>query len=57
MVESSLAITAAAQFAPLLDDADLDGGALLANDPFRGVTIDGGVLKFPEGPGLGITRV
>ena len=57
MVESSLAITAAAQFAPLLDDADLDGGALLANDPFHGVTIERGVLKFPEGPGLGVTRV
>jgi L-alanine-DL-glutamate epimerase-like enolase superfamily enzyme len=57
MVESSLAITAAAQFAPLLDDADLDGAALLSNDPFRGVTIDGGVLKFPDGPGLGVTRI
>jgi L-alanine-DL-glutamate epimerase-like enolase superfamily enzyme len=57
MVESSLGITAAAQFAPMLDDADLDGGALLSNDPFSGVTIDGGVLRFPDGPGLGITRV
>jgi L-alanine-DL-glutamate epimerase-like enolase superfamily enzyme len=56
MVESSLGITAAAQFAPLLDDADLDGAALLSNDPFHGVTIAGGVLKFPAGPGLGITR-
>lgn len=56
MVESSLGITAAAQFAPLLDDADLDGAALLSNDPFRGVTIDGGVLRFPDGPGLGVTR-
>ena len=56
MIESSLAITAAAQFAPLLDDADLDGGALLANDPFVGVTIERGVLKYPEGPGLGVSR-
>jgi L-alanine-DL-glutamate epimerase-like enolase superfamily enzyme len=56
MIESSLAISAAAQFAPLLDDADLDGGALLANDPFIGVTIAGGVLAFPTQPGLGVTR-
>jgi L-alanine-DL-glutamate epimerase-like enolase superfamily enzyme len=56
MIESSLAITAAAQFAPLLDDADLDGGALLANDPFAGVTIEGGVLKLSNEPGLGVTR-
>jgi L-alanine-DL-glutamate epimerase-like enolase superfamily enzyme len=56
MIESSLGITAAAQFAPLLDDADLDGGALLANDPFAGVTIDGGVVRLSDKPGLGITR-
>jgi L-alanine-DL-glutamate epimerase-like enolase superfamily enzyme len=56
MIESSLGISAAAQFAPLLDDADLDGAALVANDPFHGVTIDGGVLRYPDAPGLGITR-
>ena len=42
MVESSLGITAAAQLAPLLDYADLDGAALVANDPYVGATIDGG---------------
>jgi L-alanine-DL-glutamate epimerase-like enolase superfamily enzyme len=56
MIESSLAITAAAQFAPMLDDADLDGGALLANDPFSGATIDAGVITLPTGPGLGVLR-
>jgi L-alanine-DL-glutamate epimerase-like enolase superfamily enzyme len=56
MVESTLGISAAAQFAPLLDDADLDGGALLANDPFSGVTIDGGVVALSDQPGLGVTR-
>ena len=35
MIETSLGITAAAHFAPLLDYADLDGAALLANDPVR----------------------
>ena len=56
MVETSLGITAAAQFAPLLDYADLDGAALLAHDPFVGATIDGGTIRLPEAPGLGVTR-
>jgi L-alanine-DL-glutamate epimerase-like enolase superfamily enzyme len=56
MIESSLGITAAAHFAPLLDYADLDGAALLAEDPFSGATIAGGKIRLPEGPGLGVTR-
>ena len=54
MVESSLGITAAAHLAPLLDCADLDGAALVANDPYKGASIDGGVLKLPTGAGLGV---
>ncbi|GAC1650794.1 MAG: dipeptide epimerase [Gemmatimonadaceae bacterium] len=53
MIETSLGITAAAHFAPLLDYADLDGAALLADDPVRGATIHGGVITIPSGPGLG----
>ncbi|HEU4563017.1 MAG TPA: dipeptide epimerase [Gemmatimonadaceae bacterium] len=56
MIESSLGIAAAAQLAPLLDFADLDGAALLADDPFRGPSIDGGVIAIPSAPGLGVTR-
>ena len=56
MIETSLGITAAAHFAPLLDYADLDGAALLANDPFRGATIAGGKISIPDAPGLGVTR-
>jgi L-alanine-DL-glutamate epimerase-like enolase superfamily enzyme len=56
MIESSLAITAAAHLAPLLDYVDLDGAALLAADPFRGATITGGVVTLPTGPGLGVSR-
>ena len=56
MIETSLGITAAAHFAPLLDYADFDGAALLADDPYRGATIDGGAIAIPEGPGLGVTR-
>ncbi|HEV7993999.1 MAG TPA: dipeptide epimerase [Gemmatimonadaceae bacterium] len=54
MVESSLGITAAAHLAPLLDCADLDGAALVANDPYRGATIAGGKVVLPSEPGLGV---
>src|SRR6266480_981946 len=47
MIESSLGITAAAHFTPLVDAADLDGAALTANDPFAGATIDGGEIPPP----------
>ena len=56
MVETSLGISAAAHFAPLLDVADLDGAALLADDPVTGATIAGGRIDIPTGPGLGVTR-
>jgi L-alanine-DL-glutamate epimerase-like enolase superfamily enzyme len=56
MIESSLGISAIGQVAPLLDHADLDGAALLRNDPFRGVTISEGRIKLSEGAGLGVTR-
>ena len=56
MIESSLGITAAAHFTPLVDAADLDGAALTANDPFVGATIDGGQIRLPREPGLGVRR-
>jgi len=56
MIESSLGITAAAHFTPLVDAADLDGAALTANDPFVGATIDGGQIRLPTEPGLGVSR-
>ncbi len=55
MVESTLGIAAAVQLAPLVDYADLDGAALLANDPFRGPGIEpDGRLRFNDTPGLGV---
>ncbi len=54
MIETSLGITAAAHFAPLLDYADFDGAALLADDPFVGATIVGGRISLPTAPGLGV---
>lgn len=56
MIETSLGITAAAHLAPLLDVADLDGAALLADDPFVGATIHGGRIAIPGTPGLGVVR-
>ena len=54
MVESSLAITAAAHLVPLVDHADLDGHLLVTNDPFVGATLEDGCVVLPEGPGLGV---
>ncbi len=56
MIETTLGIAAAAHFAPLLDCADLDGAALLKDDPFTGVSIDGGRIALSNGPGLGVSR-
>lgn len=54
MVETSLGVTAAAHFAPLLDFADLDGAALLGDDPYEGATIQRGIIRIPDGAGLGV---
>ncbi len=54
MVESAVAVTAAAHLAPLADYADLDGNALVTNDPFRGVELQAGYLRLPNAPGLGV---
>lgn len=56
MIESSVAISAAAQFSPLIDFADLDGAALTTNDPFDGVTITNGKLVLPDRPGIGAVK-
>ncbi len=56
MIESSIGITAAAHLTPLVDLVDLDGAALLADDPFVGAGIEGGRVSLPDGPGLGVGR-
>ncbi|HXT16287.1 MAG TPA: dipeptide epimerase [Gemmatimonadaceae bacterium] len=57
MIETSLGITAAAHFAPLLDYADFDGAALLSDDPYDGAKIAGGRIVIPDRPGLGVEPV
>ncbi len=56
MIETTLGIAAAAHFSSLLDDADLDGAALLADDPFVGPRIPNGRVTLSEAPGLGVQR-
>ena len=56
MIETSIGITAAAQFTPLVDVADLDGAALTTDDPFTGASIARGRITLPTGPGLGVAR-
>jgi L-alanine-DL-glutamate epimerase-like enolase superfamily enzyme len=57
MVETSVAVTAAAHLAPLCDYVDLDGPLLIPNDPYRGVTYEGAKLVLPGGAGLGIESI
>ena len=55
MIETAVAITAAAHLAPHCDFIDLDGNLLISNDPFTGSTCDpDGTLHLPTKPGLGI---
>jgi L-alanine-DL-glutamate epimerase-like enolase superfamily enzyme len=55
MIESSLGITAASHLLPLVDYADLDGHLLIHDDPFSGAEFQGGYLRIPTLPGIGIT--
>jgi L-Ala-D/L-Glu epimerase len=57
MVESSIGISAAAQLLPLLDYADLDGSALLANDPTLGARVSGAGIQLTGEPGNGASLV
>ena len=57
MAESSCAVTAAANLASLADWSDLDGPALITNDPFRGARMQKGEMILPSGPGLGLEKV
>jgi L-alanine-DL-glutamate epimerase-like enolase superfamily enzyme len=57
MIESSLAIAAAAALTPLFDYADLDGNLLIDNDPFKGLKLDKDRWLLPDRPGLGVEPV
>ncbi|PRD56530.1 dipeptide epimerase [Sphingobacterium gobiense] len=57
MTETSCAISAAAQLAPLVDWADLDGALLISNDVYDGMKIVDGECQLPDQPGIGIHRL
>lgn len=54
MTETSCAISAAAQLAPLVRWIDLDGALLIANDPFDGVSLVSGRIEYPATHGNGV---
>lgn len=54
MIESSVAISAAAHLSPMVDWADLDGNLLIKDDPFTGVTVEKGKLVLNDKPGFGV---
>jgi L-alanine-DL-glutamate epimerase-like enolase superfamily enzyme len=62
MVESTIAVTAAAHLAPLCDFIDLDGpllidtAALPCAQQVQGVRYEGARLILPNRPGLGLTN-
>lgn len=55
MTETSCAISAAAQLAPMVDWADLDGNLLISNDCFDGMKIVDGKVTLTDKPGIGCT--
>ncbi len=57
MTETSCAVSAAAQLAPMVDWADLDGNLLIANDIFEGMKIVDGKVTLNDLPGIGIKKI
>lgn len=55
MTESSIGISAIAQLLPMLDYVDMDGAVLIAQDIATGVSLDKGVVRYPDVPGTGVT--
>jgi L-alanine-DL-glutamate epimerase-like enolase superfamily enzyme len=54
MVETSCAISAAAQLSPMVDWADLDGNLLTSNDPYEGIKVIDGKVILTDYPGIGL---
>lgn len=57
MTETSCAISAAAQLAPGMDFADLDGALLIQNDAFKGAELIDGKVKPLNLPGIGVNQI
>ncbi len=57
MTETSCAISAAAQLAPKMEWADLDGNLLIKNDCYKGMQIVDGKITLNDMPGIGIEKL
>lgn len=57
MTETSCAISAAAQLAPKMEWADLDGNLLIKNDCYTGMKIVDGKITLNDKPGIGIEKL
>lgn len=57
MTETSCAISAAAQLAPAVDWADLDGALLIGNDVYQGMWVDDGKIMLSDNPGIGVNFI
>ena len=55
MTETSCAVSAAAQFSPAVDFADLDGNLLISNDRFKGMEVVNGKITLNDLPGIGVS--
>ena len=56
MTETSCAISAAAQLAPKMEWADLDGNLLITNDCYTGMKVVDGKITLNDKPGIGIEK-
>jgi L-alanine-DL-glutamate epimerase-like enolase superfamily enzyme len=57
MIESSVGISAGAQFASLCDFVDLDGHLLISDDPAEGLGFEEGRIVLSQRPGLGVEPI
>lgn len=57
MTETSCAISAASQLAPMVDWADLDGALLISNDVYKGMEVINGKVTLNDQPGLGLKKI
>lgn len=57
MTETSCAISAAAQLAPKMEWADLDGNLLISNDCYTGMKIVDGKITLNDKPGIGVEKL
>lgn len=55
--ETSCAVSAAAQLAPKMQYADLDGNLLISNDCYTGMKIVDGKITLNNEPGIGIKKL